>query len=153
MAEDFVRAVGGCMCGAVRYEADGAPLVVGYCHCHSCRRHNGGPVVTWAAFERDRVRFTKGKRKIFESSPGVGRGFCDRCGTPLTWEGKYGDLWVIDFHISTLDHPEAYVPTVHWHPGERIEWFEVADNLPRLHGDSDDEKPYHHGPVIHGPSG
>ncbi len=143
---------GGCMCGAVRYEADGEPLQVGHCHCHSCRSHTGAPVVTFVVFEHNQVKFTKGDRKIYNSSPGVGRGFCDQCGTPLTWEGEAWGRSIIEFHISTLDNPNAFVPTIHWFHSERIDWFDVADNLPRLHGASDDEEPYHHGPVIRGPS-
>ncbi len=153
MAEESGPVTGGCMCGAVRYEVVGEPRIVGHCHCHSCRRHTGAPVVTLVAFEADQVKFTKRDRKIYNSSPGVRRGFCDKCGTSLTWEGEYTGHAIIDLHISTLDNPDAFIPTVHWHHSERIDWFDVADNLPRLHGDSDDEEPYHLGPVIHGPSG
>ena len=34
---------GGCMCGAVRYEADGAPFHATLCHCVDCRRAGGAP--------------------------------------------------------------------------------------------------------------
>jgi hypothetical protein len=143
---------GGCMCGAVRYEADGESLKVGHCHCHSCRSHTGAPVVTFVVFEQDRVKFTKGNRKIYNSSPGVGRGFCDQCGTPLTWEGDAWDRSIIEVHISTLDNPNAFVPTVHWFHGERIDWFDVADNLPRYAGDDEvEDRPYRHGPATEGP--
>lgn len=74
------------MCGSVRYDAIGKPLSIGYCHCNSCRHHTGAPVVTYIVFEVDKVRFTQSNRTIYNSSPGVGRGFCDKCGTPLTWE-------------------------------------------------------------------
>ncbi|TIQ37507.1 MAG: hypothetical protein E5X48_06235 [Mesorhizobium sp.] len=36
----------------------GKPIWVGYCHCHSCRRHSGAPVVTFAAFSASQVDFT-----------------------------------------------------------------------------------------------
>ena len=39
------------MCGAVRYEASGDPISVIFCHCESCRRHTGAPVVALAGFE------------------------------------------------------------------------------------------------------
>ena len=89
------------MCGAVRYEAAGEPDVapdVAHCHCESCRRHTGAPMVTLVSFERDKVRYTKGAPKIHNSSPGVGRAFCGDCGTPLTWEGVTGGKAVVEFH-------------------------------------------------------
>ena len=153
MGEEFTQITGGCMCGEVRYEADREPVTVSYCHCYSCRRHTGAPVVTFVVFERDQVKFTKEDRKIYNSSPGVERGFCGQCGTSLTCEGEYMGRPMIGFHISTLDNPDAYVPIVHQRHGERIDWFDVADNLPRLRGGSDDKEPYHIGPVIGGPTG
>ena len=72
------RTAGGCMCGAIRYEAVGEPIIVAHCHCDSCRRHTGAPLVTLVSFEADQVRFTEGNRKIYASSSGVGRepSFC-----------------------------------------------------------------------------
>jgi hypothetical protein len=104
------------------------------------------------AFEADKVRFTQRDRNIYNSSPGVGRGFCEQCGTPLTWEGNYRGRVIIEFHISTLDDPDAYVPEWHWYHEERIAWFDVADRLPRYRAsDAHGEKPYCHGPATKGP--
>ena len=137
------------MCGAVRYEAIGTPIITGHCHCADCRRHSGAPVVTFVMFEPGQVRFTKGERKIYASSPGVGRAFCDQCGTPLTWEGEFEGRAIIEFHISTFDDPDTYVPSLHWYHDRRIAWFDVADCLPRYHGvPADGEEPYRHGPAI-----
>lgn len=86
MTEQNLPATGGCMCGAVRYEAIGDPKFVGHCHCHSCRKHSGAPVVTWVAFNPEQVTFTNGEPKLYESSPGIKRAFCGDCGTPLTWD-------------------------------------------------------------------
>ena len=128
---------GGCLCGAVRYRATGAPFWVGHCHCLSCRRHTGAPLVTFVGFKKDQVAFTEGERQIYESSPGVGRAFCGRCGTPLTWEGEShlsGRGPIVEFHISTLDDPGAFRPSNHVFYPERIAWFDVADDLPRHEG-------------------
>ena len=62
---------GGCLCGAVRYEARGAPLGVGYCHCRSCRHHTGAPVVAYVEFAAQHVRFSGAGRSTYASSPGV----------------------------------------------------------------------------------
>ncbi len=133
MVEESVPVTGGCVCGEVRYEAVGEPRAVGHCHCPSCRHHTGAPVTTYAAFERDRVTFTKGDRKIYNSSPGVARAFCGKCGTPLTCElveEEWDGLPFILLHISTLDNPDDYVPDRHWYHELGIAWFEVADDLP-----------------------
>ena len=112
-----VKATGGCMCGSVRYEAVGEPKFILNCHCLSCRRHTGAPVVTFVAFSSEQVRFVKGSRKFYKSSPGVNRAFCGQCGTPLTWEApspRIPGLEIIEFHISTLDHPDDYHPDRHF---------------------------------------
>jgi hypothetical protein len=147
MSDEPAVATGGCMCGAVRYSASGAPVSVIHCHCLSCRRHTGAPVVTLVGFRKGQVSFDSGERGIYPSSPGVLRGFCGQCGTPLTWEGDGEELGpLIEIHISTLDAPNQFTPESHVHFDERIEWFDVADHLPRHH-EWDEGKPLGHGPA------
>ncbi len=135
------KATGGCMCGAVRYEASGAPASSMYCHCTSCRKHTGAPVVMLVGYKRDQVTFSGDARKIYQSSPGVGRGFCDQCGTPLTWEGDGGELGpLVEVTISTLDNPDDFPPQGHIHHAEKLSWFETSDTLPRYRV-WDDEAP------------
>ena len=143
-------ATGGCMCGAVRYAAAGTPITVAYCHCRSCRQHTGAPLVAFVAFETKQVEYVKGRRKIYHSSPGVGRAFCGDCGTPLSWEGNSlsaAGTHITEFHISTLDEPDRFPPELHWFDEERLCWFETADVLPRYAQlDGNGVKPCRHGP-------
>jgi hypothetical protein len=136
------------MCGAVRYETSGEAFQIIHCHCHSCRKHTGAPVVTLAGFKVDQVMFSGDERTIYESSSGVGRAFCANCGTPLTWEGGSGDLGpIVEFHISTFDNPDVLVASVHSYYAERISWFDVADDLPRY------ERFWKNSPLLcHGPA-
>jgi len=130
-----LRRTGGCMCGAVRYEATGEPFSVAHCHCNSCRKHTGGPVVTLAGYLKEQVSFSGSERAFYESSPGALRAYCSQCGSPLTWEGDGGDLGpIIELHLSTFDEPEAVVPTAHAFYPERLPWFDIADDLPRYEG-------------------
>jgi hypothetical protein len=150
MSED-TKLVGGCMCGAVRYETRGESFGINHCHCESCRKHNGAAVVTLAGYKADQVTFSGDERSVYESSPGVGRGFCGKCGTPLTWEGDGDELGpIFEFHLSTFDNPEVVVPTGHSFYSERIPWFDIADNLPRYEGFADDSAQLRHGPVSDG---
>ena len=120
------KTAGGCMCGAVRFDATGEPLHIGYCHCRSYRHHTGAPVAAMLVFKPDKVKFTAGERRIYNSSPGIERGFCGQCGTPLTWEGH----GLISLQIGTLDDPDEHAPTLHWRYEERIPWCDVASGLP-----------------------
>ena len=52
--------LGGCLCGAVRYEATGEPYNITHCHCADCRKSSGAPFVTWVSFRRHNFRFTHG---------------------------------------------------------------------------------------------
>ena len=36
-----VTRTGGCLCGAVRYESEGAPVFSLQCHCRDCQRSSG----------------------------------------------------------------------------------------------------------------
>ena len=146
---DEAKMTGGCLCGAVRYEATGDSFGVIHCHCHSCRKHNGAPVVTLAGFMADQVEWSGDARKIYQSSPGVGRAFCGNCGTPLTWEGVSSNQGgpIFEFHISTFDNPNVLAPSSHSFYPERIAWFDIADNLPRYEGSSGDGPVLRHGPV------
>jgi hypothetical protein len=149
MADTTRKFCGGCMCGAVRYEAAGEPIGVIYCHCESCRRHTGAPVSTLAGFPRDRVRFTQGERKLYTSSEGVGRGFCGDCGSTLSWEGDGEELGLlIEIHMGTLDDPNALTPKCHVHHGERISWFDTAGTLPRYYEWEVEEGPYRSDPAV-----
>ena len=144
------QASGGCLCGAARYRVEGPPLSTIYCHCTSCRKHTGAPVVALAGYKRAQVSYSEGAPKMFESSPGVGRAFCGDCGTPLTWEGDGGEHGpLVEFLISTFDNPDDFAPACHIHHGERIAWFETADKLPRYRvwHDGEDE-PYRHSPAL-----
>ncbi len=148
MTTETVRRTGGCLCGAVRYETTSESFKILNCHCTSCRKHTGAPMVTLACFKVDQVVFTGETRKIYSSSPGVGRAFCGSCGTPLTWESDDGDLGpVLELHVSTFDDPEAIRPILHTFDAERISWFEVDDALPRYEGNSITSRLLRHGPA------
>ena len=139
---------GGRHCGKVRYEVSGTPVYVPYCHCESCRRTTGAPVVMYVMFEKQDVSFIHGQRKLYESSPGVKRSFCPNCGTSLTWEGVWGGKAVIEVHISTLDDPERFRPDRHTFFEERLSWFDVFDRLPRFNGSSTNAQPDSFGPSL-----
>ncbi len=121
---------GGCLCGAIRYQFSQAPLWAGYCHCDSCRRSTGAVVASFVGVSDANISFSGDDRTIYPSSPGVRRGFCAKCGTPLTYEAdNYPNE--VHLYIGTLHNPENFPPQSHVHCHQQVGWFEVADSLPR----------------------
>lgn len=124
------RYSGGCLCGAVRYEIEGAVSMPCFCHCASCRRATGAPTVPWGTFARDALRVTRGRLTEYRSSPQVWRGFCARCGTSLTYrhEARAAE---IDVTLATLDDPTLIAPQMHVWVKDQLPWASIGDSLPR----------------------
>jgi hypothetical protein len=120
---------GGCFCGAVRYEAAGECSNSVVCHCQSCRRSAGSPVVAWVTFPMSGFHYTRGAPAEFRSSPPVVRTFCPACGTPLTyWSESYADA--IDITTCSLDEPARFPPTHHSWLSHDLRWVKFGDGLP-----------------------
>ena len=92
---------GGCLCGAVRIAAAGAPWRVGLCHCLDCRKHHGALFQGFAIFPEAAVTITGETRDY------AGRHFCPRCGSSVF--ARSGDE--IEVMLGTLDAPDALMPT------------------------------------------
>jgi hypothetical protein len=124
---------GGCLCGAVRYEALGPATHLCHCHCTSCRRATGATPVAWATFPTANVAITRGALALVKSSPEVERGFCAACGTSLSYvhAARPG---AIDLTIATLDAPAALRPEYHIWVSDRVDWAPLADGLPQYPG-------------------
>jgi hypothetical protein len=118
------RLNGGCQCGAVRYAVAGPLVDPGICHCRMCQKAVGGPFAAFASVPRDKLAWTRGQPAIFRSSSAGERGFCARCGTPLTFRYFHNDL--IDFTLGSLDHPEAVPPEKEVGVESRVAWLRQA---------------------------
>jgi len=114
---------GGCQCGQVRFTAErlGSSSI---CHCRMCQKATGnffGPYV-----DLEGVVWTNGPPSYFQSSEQVQRGFCARCGTPLTFESK-GQVGVM---IGALDDPELAPPTTQLLFPEKLSYVDHLGDLP-----------------------
>jgi len=112
---------GGCQCGAVRYALFAQPARTGICHCRMCQKAVGGPFFAWAAVNDTDIAWTRGGPAQFASSSAADRGFCARCGTPLTFRyAKRPDH--IDVSLGSLDNPAAVTPALVMGTESRLGW-------------------------------
>ncbi len=130
---------GGCLCGAIRYSSQLAPYDVGYCHCRICQRSSGAPVLAWAAFPLEAFRYTRGTPKLFRSSEHGQREFCGDCGSQLLFR-DITSAKSVDVNIGTLDKPTKLNPECHIWTESQINWFDIADELPRYRQDVPEHK-------------
>jgi hypothetical protein len=124
---------GGCCCGAIRYEASGQPYHATLCHCTTCRRASGAPVVAWFSVRESAFRIVAGQPASFASSEHGRRRFCPRCGTQLTFRTSLaGDE--IDITTASLDDPEAVPPVDQTWAVSRLSWMPADDRPAYAHG-------------------
>jgi len=122
---------GGCLCGAVRYEVEKGPVSEsGYCHCRTCQRQSGAPVVAFFAVKPERFRYTKGLPALYRASDFASREFCPACGTYLVFREDDAAA-TVSVNTASLDDASLIPPLYHIYCESRIRWFDTADALPR----------------------
>ena len=124
---------GHCLCGATRYQFDSdAMLWQAICHCESCRRATGAPLVGWIGVRDGAWGWIGQPPASHASSPGVTRSFCATCGSPLAFAST---RWPQETHFlaASLSDPTDYHPTAHVFCTEALPWAELhEDGLKRL---------------------
>ena len=81
-----MRLDGGCYCGAVRYVAEGEPVLRAQCHCRACQHVSGGAPNLFMLMPAQDFRYTKGAPRTYtrpDKADAVTREFCAECGTHL----------------------------------------------------------------------
>ena len=119
---------GGCQCGSVRYALYTRPKTSLFCHCRMCQRASGGVFAPWTTVEREDFAWTKGRPATFASSDIAERGFCRRCGTPLSL--IYQDDIDVSVMTGTLDEPEKAPIDHHYGVESQVSWLKLCDGLP-----------------------
>lgn len=115
---------GGCLCGAIRFEAVGQPGNPHACSCESCRRHTGAPSVGWVEYPRSMLRWTGpgGAPAVYRSSDYSSRAFCPHCGSSL---GAIDDAPTVALLIGAFDEHRdpALRPDGHSFEDGRPSWW------------------------------
>src|SRR5271166_4023998 len=96
---------GGCLCGALRYEADGDPSLAGYCCCADCRKASGSGFIPFMGFPSSAVRFSGQTRQFVSKAVRGGnavRNFCPVCGC-LVFGGDVGKDESFTIYAGSLD--------------------------------------------------
>src|SRR5260370_12937190 len=81
------KIVGGCMCGAVRYESTADAAMQASCYCRDCQRASGAAFAPVLLVPKEAFKLTKGELKHYEvtgdSGNNVTRAFCANSASPI----------------------------------------------------------------------
>ncbi len=160
--------IGGCACGAIRYEISAEPIAMNDCQCRDCQSTSGtghGSYLTFPSREAVKLEGEATHWDMVGDSGNVKtRGFCPACGSPvyLTFSAM-PDLFTI--HAASLDDPGRYEPqmvtyTVRGHAWDRLDpAVPKFERMPPMQGvanapaSGDPGKGRHAGAPARGPAG
>lgn len=127
------RVTGGCLCGALRYEAKGPPLAMGFCYCADCRKASGSGFIPFAMFSSEALHIT-GPVLAYTSKAANGgdavRNSCAVCGG-LVFGGPLGRTDSHSIYVGSADDPSWFKPTVAIFARNVPSWISIPPDLRR----------------------
>jgi hypothetical protein len=122
---------GGCLCGALRYEAEGEPSYMGHCYCADCRKASGSGFIPFMAFRSSAVRFSSQSRTFTTKAARGGdavRNCCPVCSS-LVFGGRVGQDDSFTIYAGSLDDPSSFHPTIAIFTRGRPDWAIIPPDL------------------------
>jgi hypothetical protein len=122
---------GGCLCGALRYEARGEPIYAGHCYCEDCRKASGSGFIPFMGYPAASFSVTgptsQVTTKAFNGGDAV-RNFCPRCGS-LVFGGIVGEHESHTIYAGSLDDPAAFQPKMALFNSRRPAWATLPPDV------------------------
>lgn len=123
---------GGCLCGEIRYQAFGEPIVSGHCHCRDCQKASGSGFIPFMLFKAGAVRFSGETLHVRSAALRGGdavRNRCRQCGS-LVFGGIVGVDSNHTIYAGSLDDTSLFVPAVAIFTRDRPAWVTLPAGVP-----------------------
>ena len=123
--------LGGCLCGAVRYEVEGELAPIQLCHCAQCRKAQGGPFGANIPVATIDFKLIQGQDALhdYRASPGKRRVFCGICGGPI-FSQRDDAPQILRLRAGGLDRSAGLRIGLHSQTASRADWWQIDDGLP-----------------------
>ena len=121
---------GSCLCGGIEYDVRELNSPIQHCSCKTCRKAHAAAFNTVAGVQQEDFRWLKGQLLLskFESSLGVVRYFCSRCGTQLVKEKEGSSILVL--RVATLDEDPGKAPEFRIWASHEVPWLNYTSEIP-----------------------
>ena len=101
-------ALGGCLCGAIRYRVSAPITKLIVCHCTDCQKASGTGASVNGFVPSENFEILKGEPKIFskvvDSGNTLHRAYCADCGSPI-YSRRDNTPQTTGLKVGTLDEP------------------------------------------------
>ena len=128
----MTKLTGQCLCGNVKFEADGEPSIVANCHCTDCQQASGSPYATLIFMEREDVKVT-GKVSTFSHKVSSGneltKHFCPTCGSQM-FASNEARPTSIGLRGGTVNEKEHVKPQFNVYTSSKIDSTPLDPDLP-----------------------
>lgn len=125
--------VGGCLCGAVRYQITAAPIITRLCWCRDCQYWAAGNATVNVCFPSDAITIDGELRdysSIADSGNVMHRRFCPVCGTHM-FSGSDARPHLIFVRAGTLDDPNIAQPAANIWASSAPAWACMNESIPK----------------------
>ena len=128
-------ATGRCLCRKVEVQIGVPARWAWHDHSRASRRVHGAAYATYVGSWRSRFRVAKGAAAIarFKDEAGDVRGFCARCGTPISYERKRSPQ-MVNVPRALFDKGTGREPLYHIALDDSPEWAYRGEKLKPLKG-------------------
>jgi hypothetical protein len=93
-----------------------------------CQKQFGGFFSALVTAPEEGMEWTRGEPSYFQSSVNIERGFCNNCGTPMTYRHPGG----LELAIGTFDDRSDLAPLIQVNYEARLPWVEEIFEAPVL---------------------
>ncbi|PCJ58693.1 MAG: aldehyde-activating protein [Rhodospirillaceae bacterium] len=128
--------MGGCKCGAIRYEYTGDPALTLTCHCRDCQQFSGAAHASVIGVSETVFKTTGTPKYYHYKSDGgsdMARGFCPECGSPL-FTISSGFPGVVIFRAASLDDPKNFKAQMTIYTDSAFPWDDVHTEIANYPG-------------------
>ncbi len=126
------KLTGQCLCGDVKFQADGEPALMANCHCSDCRQASGSPFATLIFMKNEDVKIT-GKVSKFDHKVETGnvltKHFCPHCGSQMFGTNEARPT-MIGLRAGSINEHEYVKPQFNVYTSSKLESTVLDPKLP-----------------------
>jgi len=122
---------GGCLCGKVRFTANGDAAFVGVCHCRNCQRESGSAFAVVLGFPAAAVSIQGGVKTYTDtgdSGKSYYRKFCPECGSSIASEPELMPGMIL-LQAGVLDDPSMVKPAMQIYCDSAQPWVSLGGEM------------------------